>query len=131
MGCGSDGARLRVLVADDDNDVRNYVGVALAEDGIEVVAVSDGPSALEKLGAERFDLLLTDIRMPGMDGFELARRAKAAVPGLCVLYMSGFAREYRIDPAHEDFISKPFRRGELLGCVYEITSRPGSRHRLA
>jgi two-component system cell cycle response regulator CpdR len=86
--------------------------------------VPDGQQALQRLTDERFDLLLTDIRMPGMDGFELARRAKAAVPGLCVLYMSGFAREYRIDPAHEDFISKPFRRGELLGCVYEITARP-------
>lgn len=113
-----------MLVADDDDDVRDYVGAALAEDGIEVIAAPDGRRALELLAGERVDLLLTDIHMPGMDGFELARRARAAVPGLCVLFMSGFAREYKIDPTHEDFIAKPFRRGELLGCVYEITARP-------
>jgi two-component system cell cycle response regulator CpdR len=68
-------------------------------------------------------LLLTDLRMPGIDGLELARRAKELNPDLRTLFMSGYAARYRIDPSREDFIGKPFLAHELIGCVYEILGR--------
>jgi two-component system cell cycle response regulator CpdR len=115
--------KLRVLVVDDDVDVREFLRDLLAEDGIEAHFVESGPAALKLLEAEPYDLLLTDIRMPQMDGFELVQRARQKRPDLRVLYMSGYAAEYRMDPKRDDFVAKPFRSRELLGCIYEIVGR--------
>jgi CheY-like chemotaxis protein len=114
---------LRVLVADDDADIREFVETVLADEQFSATFAPDGRQALEFLEAAEFDLLLTDIRMPGMTGFELVRRARATHPDLRVLYMSGFAAEYRIDPRRDDFVPKPFRPRELLGCIFEIMGR--------
>ena len=112
-----------VLVVDDDPDIRQFVETVLVDEGIEAVVVPDGGEALRRLGHRPFDLLLTDVRMPGMDGFELVRRARESYPDLRVLFMSGYSREYRIDPHRDDFVAKPFRPRELLGCVYELLRR--------
>jgi CheY-like chemotaxis protein len=115
-----------VLVVDDDPEIRRFVETVLVEEGIETVVAADAAEALRRLGHRPFDLLLTDIRMPGADGFELVRRARESYPDLRVLFMSGYSREYRFDPRRDDFVAKPFRPRELLGCVYEILARrPG------
>jgi CheY-like chemotaxis protein len=114
---------LRVLVADDDADIREFVETVLAEEQFSATFAADGRQALELLETAEFDLLLTDIRMPGMTGFELVRRARETHPDLRVLYMSGFAAEYSIDPGRDDFVPKPFRPRELLGCIFEIMGR--------
>ena len=116
-------AAKRVLVVDDDPEVLRFVETVLADEGFEAVAAADGSDALRRLGERAFDLLLTDIRMPGMDGFELVRRARQSHPDVRVLFMSGYSREYRIDPNRDDFVAKPFRPRQLLGCVYEILAR--------
>jgi CheY-like chemotaxis protein len=123
MSGGKAGAR--VLVVDDEDGVRQFVASVLQEAAFDAVEADGGRAALQRLesGAE-FDLLLTDVRMPGMDGFELARRARALRPELRVLFMTGYMAEYQLHPSRESVIAKPFRPGELVGCVYEILNRP-------
>ena len=119
----TDGKDLTVLVVDDDCDARSVVETVLRDDGIRVVGVSDPVDALLMLQARHFDLLLTDIRMPTMDGLELARRARELRPALRVLFLSAYAKELNIDPVREAWVMKPFRSHELLGCIYETLSR--------
>ena len=91
--------------------------------GYTVVSAADGSSALHQLRAtpERFDLLLSDVVMPGMSGSELARRAKECQPGIAVLFMSGYADD---DVVHDAVatsaatcISKPFTVQTLCDAV--------------
>jgi CheY-like chemotaxis protein len=115
---------IRILLVDDDPEVRDLVATVLEEAEIQVVRAADGSEALLRMLEEGpFDVLVTDLRMPGIDGFELARRVRQSRPETRVLFMSGYASEYHIDPERDDFIGKPFRPRELLGCVYEIMGR--------
>jgi CheY-like chemotaxis protein len=114
----------RVLVVDDDPEVRLFVETVLSDGGLLTVGAGEGAEALRHLHGAAFVLLLTDIRMPGMDGFELARRARALQPDPHVLFMSGYSAEYRFDPERDDFIAKPFRPHELLRRVDGIVNRP-------
>lgn len=85
----------RILLADDDAALREFASRALAIDGHEVTLASGGVEALAWLtaGDARFDLLVTDIHMPAMDGLSLAEEAGKACAGMPVLLMSGFAVE--------------------------------------
>jgi CheY-like chemotaxis protein len=121
----SEGPRVRVLVVDDEEGIRQLVMSVLHDAAIEAVDADSGKAALQRLkSGGRFDLLLTDVRMPEMDGFELARRARAAQPELRVLFMTGYMAEYQLHPSRESIIAKPFRPAELLGCIFEILKRP-------
>jgi DNA-binding response OmpR family regulator len=119
----------RILVVDDDIDVRDFVSAMLAQENFDAVSAQDGGEALALLGDGDYDLLLTDIRMPGVDGFELVKRARQTLPDLRVLFMSGYAAEYHIDPDRDDFVAKPFDPRQLLGCIYEILARKGGEGR--
>ena len=81
----------RILLAEDDESMRTFLERALARVGHEVISVADGFAALPHIAGTRFDLLLTDIVMPGMDGLELARRASIEMPGIQVIFITGFA----------------------------------------
>ena len=82
---------LHILLAEDDEVMREYLTRALTRSGYRVTAVDRGTAALPLLDTEHFDLLLTDIVMPEMDGIELAQRAAALVPDLRVMFITGFA----------------------------------------
>ena len=81
----------KILLAEDDNDMRRFLAKALEKAGYEVTSYDNGASAYERLREEPFSLLLTDIVMPEMDGIELAQKAAAMVPGLRVMFITGFA----------------------------------------
>src|SRR5690606_41196814 len=81
----------RILLAEDDNDMRRFLAKALQNAGYDVVSFDNGKSAYERLREEPFSLLLTDIVMPEMDGIELARRATQLDPDLKVMVITGFA----------------------------------------
>ena len=104
----------RVLIADDEEAMRMLVGRAIAMDGHHVVVAQDGAEALEILNREdgAFDLLLTDIKMPVMDGIALALAAARDFPELTILLMTGFAdqreRAHGLDAIIHDVITKPF-----------------------
>ena len=120
----------RILVAEDEDVVRNVVLRALAAHGHEAVGVSDGAAALERLSHEGFDLLLTDLVMPVMDGIALALKVSRDYPALRILMMTGYAEEKRrahnLDVLIHDVISKPFSVPDLMEAVGEaLDSEPG------
>jgi two-component system cell cycle response regulator CpdR len=121
----------RILVAEDDPSVRAFVVSALTMKGHEVVAEEDGGLAAETIDAEagRFDLLLTDIKMPVMDGIALALHVGAAHPQVTILMMTGFAdqreRAHGLDALIYDVIAKPFTLADLLAKVDDaLNGRP-------
>jgi two-component system cell cycle response regulator CpdR len=82
---------IKILLAEDDAVMREYLTRALERSGYSVSAVDRGTAALPLLEQETFDLLLTDIVMPEMDGIELAQKASELVPNLRVMFITGFA----------------------------------------
>jgi len=110
-----------ILVAEDEAPVREYVRRILESQGHTVVAVQDGAAALVKLGREAFDLLLTDISMPNMDGVELWLRVARDWPALPVLMMSGYAaqrhRVHDLGDASQPILQKPFSMVDLNAAV--------------
>lgn len=99
-----------ILVVDDDPDVRDYAVSVLEDFGCRVLAAGDGQAALALIERHDIDLLFTDIVMPGLNGFEVARRAVATAPKLKVLFTSGFATD--LTPAGR-LLKKPYRPQQL------------------
>ncbi|MGN6117359.1 MAG: response regulator [Nitrobacter sp.] len=123
----------RVLIADDDDSMRLLVARAIAMDGHEIVTAQDGAEALDILtdndGA--FDLLLTDIKMPIMDGIALALSAARDFPALTILLMTGFAdqreRASGLNAIVHDVITKPFSVADIRAAVASaLTARQTS-----
>jgi len=113
----------RVLIADDEASMRALVARAIAMDGHETVTAQDGAEALDILTRERgaFDLLLTDIQMPIMDGIALALSAARDFPDLTILLMTGFAdqreRASNLEALVHDVITKPFSVADIRTAV--------------
>ena len=113
----------RILIAEDEDAIRALVGRALNQDGHEVVLAADGGEALDVLASEggRFDLLLTDIKMPVMDGIALALATARDHPEIVILLMTGFAdqreRAHGLDALIHDVLSKPFSLADLRQSV--------------
>ena len=111
----------RILITEDEDSLRIFVARALRLDGHETVEAADGAQGLETLQEGQFDLLLSDIRMPVMDGIELAHKAAEAHPDLKILLMTGYAeqRERAEDLAEKivDVVSKPFSLPDIRTAV--------------
>ena len=111
---------IRNLLAEDDDSMRVYLTRALERVGYQVSAVDRGTAALPLIEAERFDLLLTDIVMPEMDGIELAQKAAALAPAMRVMFITGFAAvALRAGETAPDakVLSKPFHLRDLVAEV--------------
>ena len=110
----------RILLAEDDDVMREYLERALTSRGYEVAAVDRGTAAVPLLQSGRFDLLLSDIVMPEMDGIELAQYAASVSPGTQVMFITGFAavrlKANEAMPSAK-VLSKPFHLRELVGEV--------------
>ena len=113
----------RILLVDDEDPIRAFLKRGLEIDGHEVVTAADGSDGLERLTEAEggFDLLLTDIRMPLMDGIALALAAKRDFPDLTILLMTGFAdqreRAKGLDAIVADVLTKPFSLADLRSTV--------------
>ncbi len=115
----------RILIAEDEEALRALCARALLTDGHEVKTACDGTEALDLLGRENggFDLLLTDIRMPVMDGIALALGVARDHPDITILLMTGYAdqreRAHGLNAIIHDVISKPFSVAALRAAVNE------------
>ena len=114
-----------ILLAEDDESMLNFLVLALARAGHTVTAKTDGLEALKALEGEAgFDLLLTDIVMPGIDGIELAQRAAALRPSLKVMFITGFAAVAMNNTVptktNTKILSKPFHLNDLVDQVERL-----------
>ena len=114
----------RVLVVDDELIVRDSLKEWLNEEGFFVDVAESGSMALEKLSKASFNLMLTDIKMPGMDGVELLKKAKEIFPDLCVLMMTAFATvETAVEAMKigaQDYLMKPFDPEQMIAKIVQI-----------
>ncbi len=114
----------KILLAEDDNDMRRFLEKALDQAGYNVVAYDNGASAYDRLREEPFTLLLTDIVMPEMDGIELARRATEIDPDMKVMFITGFAavalNPDSNAPKDAKVLSKPFHLRDLVAEVEKM-----------
>ena len=111
----------RILLAEDDDDMRRFPVKALEKAGYDVVSFGNGMEAYERLQEEPFMLLLTDIVMPEMDGIELARKAAELDPDLKIMFITGFAavalNPDMQAPRDAKILSKPFHLRDLVGEI--------------
>ena len=111
----------KILLAEDDDDMRRFLVRALERAGHQVTSFSEGASAFEEVKQASFDLLLTDIVMPEMDGIELARRAAELDPSLKIMFITGFAavalHPDSKAPKDAKVLSKPFHLKDLVAEV--------------
>jgi two-component system, cell cycle response regulator CpdR len=116
----------KILIAEDETSVQAFVDRALRHCGHQTVIVGDGLAALAALRGETFDLLLTDIVMPGLDGIALALKASKDYPKMRILLMTGFAHErqraHNLEALIHRVIAKPFTLEEICTVVEEELS---------
>lgn len=125
----------KILVVDDDEQMREDIAEMLSREGYGVVHVGSGEEALERLKKENFDVILTDLMMPGIDGMEVLRQSKKLKPAVRVIMITGFgtienAVEAMKDGA-SDYVSKPFKIGEVQATVKRALEEAKFRKSLA
>jgi two-component system cell cycle response regulator CpdR len=115
-----------ILLAEDDESLRRFLAAALERAGHRVTAFGDGAEAYECLRGLRFDLLLSDIVMPGLDGIELAKRAADLDPRLKIMFITGFAavalHPASEAPKHAKVLSKPFHLRDIVQEVERMVA---------
>lgn len=120
-------APARILVVDDDEGHLAIVGKVLQREGYEVVAAANGEAALERLRERQVDLIVTDLMMPGINGIDLLKAARAILPSVEVIVMTAFASvERAVEAMREgayDFIEKPIKRALLLKSTRQALER--------
>ena len=120
---------IRILLAEDEEAMRTYLARALENAGYEVTAVDRGTAAVPLLEREHFDLLLSDIVMPEMDGIELAQRCAEISPETKVMFITGFAAvtlKASQEAPQAKVLSKPFHLKDLVLEVDRVFGLPST-----
>ncbi len=111
----------RILIAEDEASVREFLVRGLTHAGYEVKGVTDGLAALNALSEAAYDLMITDIVMPHMDGISLALKVTEDYPDTRILMITGYAAErqraYNLDVLIHDVLGKPFTLDEICQSV--------------
>jgi DNA-binding response OmpR family regulator len=122
---------MRILVVEDEEDLAHAIATGLRREGYAVDVVTDGNDAMEKLRVNAYDVVCLDLNLPGMDGREVARRARAESSGdvapRILMVTARDAVEDRIgglDDGADDYLVKPFDFGELSARVRAVLRRP-------
>jgi len=117
-GSSVQAAKRRVLIADDQEAIRKFLVKALALANYEIETAHDGASALELIKSTPFDLLLTDLQMPGMGGLSLIREALKIAPKLAIIIITGHSTEAiaieALNLGVRGYVTKPFRVHNIL-----------------
>ena len=107
----------RILIVDDELMMRNLLEKILSREGYQITSVDDGPAALAYIKANKVDILISDMKMPGMDGFELLRIVKKEHPEIGVIIMTAFGDTYSVKDAlllgADEYVTKPFKSYEI------------------
>jgi CheY-like chemotaxis protein len=111
----------RILVAEDETEMCDFLYYVLASAGYEVEVAYDGAEALDKLAQSPFDVVLSDIRMPDVDGLELLRRVRATNEKIAFILMTAYAQLgsalQAVRDEADDYLTKPVSREDVLGAV--------------
>jgi len=117
----------RILVIDDDDGLRESLQLVLSAEGYEVSGAADASSALATVESSSFDVILCDLRMPGMDGMELLPQIVALLPQATVIMMSAYGTEElaleAMNKGAHDYLAKPFQPAEVLFCLRKARER--------
>jgi DNA-binding response OmpR family regulator len=117
----------RLLLAEDDDGIREPLASALEREDYDVDAVADGAEAARRGVEDDYDLLVLDIGLPTLDGLEVCRRVRAARPKVPILILTAQSDELDVveglDAGADDYVPKPFRLGELLARVRALLRR--------
>jgi len=122
----------KVLVAEDNPAVREFIVRALESSAHTVTAVTDGQQAIAALAKEPFNVLVTDIVMPNVDGIALALKAVRQYPDLRIIMISGYAQErmraHNLDALVHRIIAKPFSLEEICEAVTDVLALPPAKN---
>jgi len=125
--------KVRTLVVDDEEIVRSFLIDVLTDEGYLVTAVSSGEEAVKLMTQQEYDLIITDIKMPGTDGMEVLRVAKARDPNQNVIVMTGYAStETAVESMKlgaADYITKPFNLDQIKIVVAKTLERSRLRQK--
>jgi DNA-binding response OmpR family regulator len=119
----------KILIAEDDQDIRELVVLTLQFSGFDVVAVEDGSLAVEKAQNQTFDLILMDVRMPRMTGYEACRRLKDidSTKNIPIIFLSAKGQEQEIQTGLSagavDYILKPFAPDTLVNTINDVLQK--------
>jgi DNA-binding NtrC family response regulator len=120
------GEKKKILVVDDEESLRTVLSTELASEGYDVGTAADGDDAITEMGKTAFDLVLLDIKMPRMNGFEVLKHVKDKHPRTRVIMLTGFADlKNAIESKKlgaEDFVSKPYDLVDLLTTIERVMS---------
>jgi len=112
---------VNTLVVDDERSMRDLLKQILEKEGYRVTLAAGGEEALSMLGEKRFDIMLSDLRMPRMDGFTLLKKVKQHYPDTAVVVMTGYSETYSVNEAFcmgaDEYITKPFKVNEVSMMV--------------
>jgi len=123
-------AATQVLVVDDDASIRDFINIALTDEGYEVAVAENGAEALDILGRRKPDLILLDMRMPVMDGWmfvQAYRRTTGPHAPIMVLTAARDAADRAEQVRADAYLSKPFHLDALLACVRRLVTASGPR----
>ena len=123
----------KILIAEDERDIRDLIAFSLRYGGFDVVEAANGTEAVEQAVAAKPDLILMDVRMPRLTGYEACRQLKAMddFKNVPIIFLSAKGQEQEIqqglDAGAEEYILKPFAPEDLVNKVREILQRVGAR----
>ena len=117
----------RILVVDDDRGMQDVLDIMLSREGYQVSTADDGAAALDMIRKKKFDLVITDLKMPRMDGIDLLKGVKETAPGTAVILLTAFASgETALAAMREgayDYVEKNFNVDDLLGIVRDALEK--------
>jgi len=123
-------ARQRVLVVDDEASIRDLLSKTLALAEYDVDTAPDGTAALDRMRQFNYDLLIADLKMPGMDGLTLIRQAKRIKADLPVIIITGFSTESSaieaVNLGVAGYLTKPFRVPQVLAAASKALGAPAA-----
>ena len=127
--------KLRIMVVDDEQDAREFIGRFLSREGYDIFLVSNGEEAISNFQTYKPQILLLDIRMPGMDGIECLEKIKAANKEVCVIMVTVVQDEEAAKKSVElgayDYITKPIDLDYLKLCIFTKAIFIHARHAAA